>query len=179
MPRRHHLSVIVSAHDGYPRLLHSGADFIEIDVRRDAGGAIILAHDEPRPGRRYPTLDQVLAEIDGRSGLHLDLKEAGFETELMTRVLARLPPHRVVATPDFGESVRAIKEGFPEVRVSPVDFVAVDHDKLGDYSGPRLPIWVWTVDEKRSMKRYMKDARIEGIITNRPDLALKLRKARS
>lgn len=171
--------MIVSAHDGYPRLLHSGADFIEIDVRRAAGGEIILAHDEPRSGDRHPTLAQVLAEIDGQTGLHLDLKESGFETELLAMVLARLPPDRVVATPDFDESVRAIKERFPEVRVSPIDFVAVDRDKLSGYSGPDLPIWVWTVDDKRSMKRYMKDARIEGIITNRPDLALKLRKARS
>jgi glycerophosphoryl diester phosphodiesterase len=178
MPHRHDLSVIVSAHDGYPRLLHSGADFIEIDVRRDARGAIILAHDRPHPGDRHPTLDEVLAEVDGVSGLHLDLKEAGFETELMSRVLARLPPDKVVATPDFDESVRAIKQQFPEVRVSPVDFVAVDHDTIDSYSGTRLPIWVWTVDEKRQMKRYMKDARIEGIITNRPDVALKLRKAR-
>jgi glycerophosphoryl diester phosphodiesterase len=179
MPHRHDLAVIVSAHDGYPRWMRSGADFIEVDIRRDAGGEIILAHDEPRPGDLYPTLDQVLAEIDRQSGLHLDLKEAGFEIELFARVLARLPPHKVVATPDFDESVRVIKERFPGVRVSPVDFVAVDHDKLGDYSDPRLPIWVWTVDDKRSMKRYLKDPRIEGIITNRPDLALKLRRARS
>jgi glycerophosphoryl diester phosphodiesterase len=171
--------VIVSAHDGYPRFLHTGVDFVEIDIRRDAGGEIILAHDEPRPGNRYPTLDQVLAEIDGRTGLHLDLKESGFETALLRLVLARLPPDKVVVTPDFAESARAIKAGFPGVRVSPIDFVAVDHDKLDDRSGPRLPIWVWTVDEKRSMKRYMKDARVEAIITNRPDLALKLRKARS
>jgi hypothetical protein len=94
-------------------------------------------------------------------------------------VLALLPPDKVVVTPDFEESVRAIKERFPAVSVSPIDFVAVDHDKLGGYSGPWLPIWVWTVDEERSTKRYMKDTRIEGIITNRPDLALKLRKARS
>jgi glycerophosphoryl diester phosphodiesterase len=171
--------VIVSAHDGYPRFLHSGADFVEIDIRRDAGGEIILAHDEPRPGEHYPTLDQVLAEIDGKTGLHLDLKESGFETELLATVLARLPPDKVVVTPDFAESARAIKARFPGVRVSPIDFVAVDHDKLDGRSGARLPIWVWTVDEKRSMKRYMKDARIEAIITNRPDIALKLRKARS
>jgi glycerophosphoryl diester phosphodiesterase len=179
MPHRHDLAVIVSAHDGYPRWMRSGADFIEIDVRRDAGGEIILAHDEPLPGDRYPTLDQVLAEIDGRSGLHLDLKEAGFEIELVARVLTRLPPHKVVATPDFNESIRVIKEQFPEVRVSPVDFVAVDHDKFSAHADQGLPIWVWTVDDKRSMKRYMKDARIEGIITNRPDVALKLTKARS
>jgi glycerophosphoryl diester phosphodiesterase len=179
MPHRHHLRVIVSAHDGYPRFLHSGADFIEVDIRRDAGREIILAHDAPQPGDRYPTLEHVLAEIDGQTGLHLDLKESGFENELLAMVLERLPPDKVVVTPDFDDSVRAIKERFPGVRVSPIDFVAVDHDKLGGYSGSRLPIWVWTVDAKRSMQRYMKDARIEAIITNRPDLALKLRKARS
>jgi glycerophosphoryl diester phosphodiesterase len=178
MPHRDDLPVIVSAHDGYPRLVHSGADFIEIDIRRDAGGAIILAHDEPATPDAHPTLDEVLDDIDGSIGLHLDLKEAGFEQELLRKVLERLHPSRVVATPDFDESVRAIKQDFPEVRVSPIDFVAVDHEKLSAYVG-RLPIWVWTVDDKRLMKRYMKDARIEAIITNRPDLALKLRKARS
>ena len=169
--------MIVSAHDGYPRLLHSGADFIEVDIRRDANHQIVLAHDEPRPGETLPTLDEALDNI-GESGLHLDLKEAGFERELLTKVLRRLEPHRVVATPDFEESVRTIKRHFPEVRVSPIDFVAVDREKFGQYNG-HGPIWVWTVDEKRAMKRYMKDGRVEAIITNRPDLALKLRKARS
>ena len=169
--------MIVSAHDGYPRLLDSGADFIEVDIRRDASNAIILAHDEPRPNETYPTLDDVLNDI-GRNGLHLDLKEAGFEIELMTRVLHAIPANRVVVTPDFDESVRTIKQQFREVRVSPIDFVAVDRDRLDGFNGTK-PIWVWTVDDKRSMKRYMKDARIEAIITNRPDLALKLRRARS
>lgn len=167
--------MIVSAHDGYPRLLRSGADFIEIDIRRNADGTIILAHDPPEPGRDYPTLDQVLEEIDTDTGLHLDLKEPGFETELLTRVLERLPAGKVVATPDFDESVRAIKALFPEVRVSPIDFRAVDYRSVID---GQVPVWVWTVDETRLMKRFMRDSRIEGIITNRPDLALKLRKAR-
>lgn len=167
--------MIVSAHDGYPRLLRSGADFIEIDIRRSADGVIVLAHDELKPGRVYPALERVLAEIDDRTGVHLDLKEAGFETELMTRVLSRLPAEKVVVTPDFEQSVRAIKAQFPAVRVSPIDFVALDYRSAID---GRARVWVWTVDDKRLMKRFMKDARIEGIITNRPDLALKLRKAR-
>lgn len=165
--------MIVSAHDGYPRLLHSGADFIEVDIRRNSDGVIILAHDEPEPGRGYPTLDQALADNDGRAGLHLDLKEAGYEAELLGRVLQELPPERVVATPDFDESIRAIKQRFPEIRVSPLDFVAVDQ-RFIDRPYDR-PIWVWTVNDKRRMRQLMKDPRIECIITDRPDLALKLR----
>ena len=170
--------MIVSAHDGYPRLLHSGADFIEVDIRLNAEQEIILAHDQPRPGESHPTLDQALQALDGTSGLHLDLKEAGFELQLLARVLEALPANKVVATPDFEESVRTIKQLFPAVRVSPIDFVALDHQRLNSYAGDR-PIWVWTVDDRRAMKRYMKDRRIEGIITNRPDLALRLRWARS
>ena len=42
-----------------------------------------------------------------------------------------------------------------------------------------VPIWVWTVDDKRLMQRFIKDRRIEAIITNRPDLALRLRSERA
>ena len=170
--------MIVSAHDGYPRLLRSGADFIEVDVRRDAGGVIVLAHDDLQPGVRYPTLDECLRDLDDSSGLHLDLKEDGFELELVTRMLERLPPESIVATPDFGTSIRLIKERFPEIRVSPIDFVAVEHGHVEADAYPDVPVWVWTVDDTKEMKRYFQDPRIEGIITNRPDLALKLRKAR-
>src|SRR5690349_11157998 len=77
------LAVIVSAHDGYPRHLRSGADFIEVDVRRNADGVIVLAHDDLKPGRAYPTYDELLAALPPDMGLHIDLKETGFELELM------------------------------------------------------------------------------------------------
>lgn len=174
--------MIVSAHDGYPRWVAGSADFIEVDVRRDEhSGAIILAHDPPRPGADYPRLDDALEAVDGRIGLHLDLKEAGFEVELVTRALEQLEPAGLVVTPDFEESARIIKRQFPSVRVSPLDFVTLDQqyateERLRSY---RLPVWVWTVDDKKLMKRFLADPRIECIITNRPDLALKLRKERS
>ena len=165
--------MLISAHAGFPRWLHSGADFIEIDVRRDHRGVIIDSHDAPRAGAAHATLDEILAALDGSIGLHLDMKETGYEVELLSRVLERLPPHRVVATPDFEESSRAIKRDFPNVRVSPIDFVTVDQrhaDRMYD-----RPMWVWTVDQPRLIKRLLRDPRVECIITNRVDLALKLR----
>ncbi|TMG57593.1 MAG: hypothetical protein E6H83_14735 [Chloroflexi bacterium] len=57
--RCHDLSVlIVSAHDGYPRHLNSGADFIEVDVRRTEEGVVVIAHDVLRPDRNYVSLDK-------------------------------------------------------------------------------------------------------------------------
>lgn len=167
--------MIVSAHDGYPRLLRSGADYVEVDIRRTNEGVIVLAHDEPQPGRRYPTYDELLQALPDDVGLHIDLKETGFELELMERA-----PNNVVVTPDFRESAELIKGRYPHVRVSPLDFVTLDQQKATDEAlNAGKPVWVWTVDDKRLMKRFMEDVRVEAIITNRPDLALKLRRERS
>ncbi|HET7419359.1 MAG TPA: hypothetical protein VFL27_03165 [Candidatus Dormibacteraeota bacterium] len=168
--------MLISAHAGYPRWIDSGADFVELDIRRDDQGVIVDAHHPPAPGERHATYDEILARTAGRIGLHLDLKEAGFELELVARALERFQPDRIVVTPDFESSARTIKEHFPPVRVSPTDFVTLDQKNPVVYTGK--PVWVWTVDDPRRMARLMDDTAVECIVTNRPDLALKLRRAR-
>ena len=173
--------MIVSAHDGYPRWLNSGADFIEMDIRRGRRGVIVLAHDRLRWWRRYVRLDEVLKEVPPTAGLHLDVKETGFERELLGRLLERWPAEKVVVTPDFEQSVRAIKTSFANVRVSPLHFLVLDHTYATDESIAKAgkPVWLWTVDDPVEMERYIEERKVEGIVTNRPDLALKLRSARS
>lgn len=169
---------LISAHAGYPRWLNSGADFLEIDVRRDHRGVIVDSHDELRPAdMRRATYDEILERAAGRIGLHLDLKEAGFEVELVARALDRFPARKVVVTPDFESSAKTIKTHFPQVRVSPIDLVTLDQSHAIRADG--RPIWIWTVDDPKRMRQLIDDDRIECIITNRPDLALELRKARS
>lgn len=167
--------MIVSAHDGYPRLLDSGADYIEVDIRRNAHGVIVLAHDPVQPDRSYPTYDELLANLPAGTGLHIDLKETGFELELMERA-----PAKVVVTPDFQESADVIKEHFPHVRVSTIDFVTLDHRYATRENLDRQarPVWVWTVDDPKQMRRLMNSPRVECIITNRPDKAIRLRSGR-
>ncbi len=167
----------ISAHAGYPRWLDSGADFIEVDIRRDHRGVLVDSHDRPRRGSSYATYEEILRAAQGRIGLHLDLKETGFEFELVSRALERFAPDTVVVTPDFEESARTIKQHFPEVRASPIDFVTCDQSYAINFDG--RPVWVWTVDEPDAMRRFMSDPRIECIITNRPDWALRLRTARA
>ncbi len=181
--------MIVSAHDGYPRWVTSGADFIEIDIRRDAEGVFVLSHDEPKHGGRYPTFDEVLRVTDGRIGLQLDLKESGYELEL----LARCRTERIAVTSPDIETVLKVKRHHPHVQAgltrqfieeTTADFIALDHRHADDEgldlaARYEIPVWVWTVDDRREMKRLIAGGRVAGIITNRPDVALKLRKARS
>lgn len=174
-------STLISAHAGYPRWVRSRADFIEIDVRRDNRGEIIDSHDEPQARTRYSTLDEILEAAAGRIGLHLDLKERGYEVELLRRALERFPPDKIVATPDFLEATHTIKAEFPKVRVSPIDFVVLDQQNATEevLDSYKLPVWVWTVDQPSLMRRFLADPRIECLITNRPDVALKLRSRKS
>lgn len=169
--------------------MRSGADFIEIDIRRTADGVIVLAHDELKAGARYVTFKEVLDVACGRIGIHLDLKEAGYEVELTRTALEKCPADKLVLTTESPDSVTVVKEHFPGVRVgitatdvkaTNADFTAVDQryaseKALNFCARNHIPLWVWTVDDKRLMKRFINDNRIAGIITNRPDLALELR----
>ena len=181
--------MIVSAHNGYPNWLNSGADFIEVDIRRNEHGVIVLAHDILQPNRTYVALEEVLDAAWGKIGLQLDLKEAGFEFDLMERVLEKIPSESIAVTNDNSESLRQIKERYPNVRTgltrrhaepTDADFLALDQAFLNDSDlASGKPVWVWTVDNPRQMRRFFADGRIAGLITNRPDRALQLRSGRS
>lgn len=185
--------VIVSAHDGYPRWVNSGANFIEIDIRRSSNGVIVLAHDKLKPGGRYVTFKEIADAACGRIGMHLDLKETGYEVELIRRALEKCPADKLVLTSENPNSVRIVKEQFPEVRTgitakdvkatnadfAPLDQQHASEEALDFCARNQIPVWIWTVDDERLMKRFIDDERIEGIVTNRPDLALKLLRVRA
>lgn len=48
---------------------------------------------------------------------------------------------------------------------------------LAQASKAQLPVFVWTVDEPREMRRFLQDPRVCGVITNYPVRALRLRGA--
>jgi glycerophosphoryl diester phosphodiesterase len=79
--------------------LVAGADMIEFDVRRTAGGELAVLHDhklgsvaldsysldefESRTGFRPPLLADVLDWADGRIGLDVELKEDGYAEQVV------------------------------------------------------------------------------------------------
>ncbi|HEV2029006.1 MAG TPA: glycerophosphodiester phosphodiesterase [Candidatus Dormibacteraeota bacterium] len=218
----------VSAAERYRRAIGLGVDFIEFDVRRTRDGVTVVHHDDwTKSGRAIRdfayrqltdelgsealTLDELLDVAAGHVGLHLDLKEPGYEAEIVQTMLDRCPVDEFVVTSGV-EEIRTIKEAFPQVKAglsigddltgvapwlkvrhrlrellprrrierSRADFIAVHQDlavlsALRYCERHRVPAWVWTVDDERSIARFLADRRVTTLITNRPDIALRLR----
>jgi len=237
------VSPLISAHRGscgvaglpaaerYDRAIGLGVDYVELDVRRTADGLYVNYHDDVTPSRRPPssltykdlkaelgsellTLVEVLDVVAGRAGLHVDLKEPGDEAEIVSTVLGHDAGTRFVVTTGEVESIRTVKEHFPNVQAgltlgtdlrdaqswvtmterlaelfpgprlkrSHADFVAA-HQQLARLrllrycKQNRLPAWVWTVDDTKEIARFMADPRVATLVTNRPDIALRMRAA--
>lgn len=112
----------------------SGADYVEIDVRRTGDGALVVHHDPTVAGlpltrlaldraaelsdHPIPLVGEAIEIIAGRARGHLDLKERGCETELVELAEAALGPDGFVVTTRDTASIRQIKRDFPHVRVA-------------------------------------------------------------
>ena len=88
--------------------------------------------------------------------------------------MSRWPPWRILGV--------RLTELFPGSRLkrSHADFVAMHQQlariRLLSYTGARsIPAWVWTVDDEVEIASFLADPRVTTLITNRPDLALRLR----
>jgi glycerophosphoryl diester phosphodiesterase len=120
------------ADERYDRAIGLGVDYVELDVRRTADGVYVNCHDDVTPSRRPTgslsyhelkselgsellTLDEILGVVAGRAGLHVDLKEPGYEAEIVRAVLADRPDDGFVVTTGEVEAIRTIKDRFPTV----------------------------------------------------------------
>src|SRR4029077_10391809 len=95
------------AAERYRRAIELGVDYVELDVRRTLDGLYVNYHDHVTPSGK-PTatltyavlkdelgsdlllLDELFDVVDGQAGLHIDLKEPGYETQIMQVVLGRV-----------------------------------------------------------------------------------------
>ncbi len=209
------------AADRYRCAVGLGVDFVEIDIRRISDGMFVNYHDDLTPAGRavrdlsYPELkdelgadlvkiDELIEIVDGNIGLHVDVKEEGYEAEVVRLIESSFTRSEVVFT-SGDDQIRAIKEQFPSVRAglslgddltgalpwreararlsrSRADFVVV-HERvaragmLDRCARARVPAWVWTVNDEADIARFMGDSRVAVLITGRPDIALRFRKA--
>jgi glycerophosphoryl diester phosphodiesterase len=215
------------ADDRYVRAIALGVDFVEIDIRRIADGTFVNYHDDLTPsghdvrdlsyselkaelGPELVRVDELVDIIDGRVGLHVDVKEEGYEAEVVRTIQRSFTRSEVVYT-SGDDPIRVIKDQFPTLRtglslgddlqgVSPwlkigvrlselfpstrlrrshADFLAVHKDLarvrvLAYCANAHIPAWVWTVDDEEEIAKFMRDPRVAVLITNRPDLAMKL-----
>jgi glycerophosphoryl diester phosphodiesterase len=109
------------------------ADYVELDIRRTRDGVLVVHHGA-RVGRwgprlrdltygrlcelalhRVPRVPDVLALIAGRAVGHLDLKEAGYEDEVIALAMEVLGPGGFVVTTVEAPSISHIRRRFPGV----------------------------------------------------------------
>jgi glycerophosphoryl diester phosphodiesterase len=97
-----------------------GVDAVELDVRRTSDGVLVVHHNASRRGvpvallsyaalvrlsrNEPPTLDTVIDLCAGRVALDIEIKEPGFEAEVIERASGRFSPDQLLYT-SFEESV--------------------------------------------------------------------------
>ncbi len=230
--------VMISAHRGgseaarpatyeaYQDALASGAEYAEFDIRKTGDGFPVVYHDaragQAGPavsevtyrelcdlaGYRVPRVLEVMRLLAGRVRGHLDLKEAGYEAEIVSAATDVLGAGNFLVTTLEDASAKAIKQAFPEVktalslgrglrelprsqwagtrrgelfplprlRASGADGAAVNH-RLGQLGVIRACrrggfwVMVWTVDADGLIDRFLRDERVDVLITNRPRYA--------
>jgi glycerophosphoryl diester phosphodiesterase len=157
-------------------------------------------------------VDEVMALLAGGLIGHLDLKETGYEENVVALASSILGPGNFVVTTLEDASVATIKRAFPAVRtalslgrslrgVPRRQWAAVRHGELFplpriracgadcvavNYRIARLGvagachrngigIMVWTVDQDVLIDQFLRDQRIDVLVTTRPDHAARRR----
>ncbi|MDF1526111.1 MAG: glycerophosphodiester phosphodiesterase [bacterium] len=199
------------------------AEMIEFDVRRTFDGVLVVHHDLDFAGREIkamsinqikeaaqtagysiPTLLEVLRFCADKIPVDIELKEAGYEDQVLETVLGILVPDQFIITSVNDSVIRKIKDIKPEVRTGLIlsshprwqlitklypehralragaDVLVVSQKllKVGFLSTTRnlsLPVWIYTVNDRRELWRMIKEKRISGFFTDRPDVGLLLR----
>ncbi len=100
------------------RALDSGAEYVELDIRRTSAGRLVVRHDPLRGDGHYP-LAEALEAVRGRAKAHLDLKERGHEEEILAlaeEVFGADGRDGYVVTTRFPRSISRVKAMAPGVR---------------------------------------------------------------
>jgi glycerophosphoryl diester phosphodiesterase len=196
------------------------ADLVELDVRSTKDGILIIHHDaaiQQQPiealtcaevhylDSDVPTLEEAITCCKGRIGLDVEIKEPGYEAEVVQQLQRHLSGHEFVITSFYLGVIRAVKEssslkvsiGFlidhqalldlaeeeflgQYLQAMGVAFVApswqiVDSLVLSKIIPAQMPFWVWTVNDAETMQKLLKNERVEAIVTDQPKLGLQLR----
>jgi glycerophosphoryl diester phosphodiesterase len=149
---------------------------------------------------RPPLLDEVLALTKDRIALNLEVKEPGYVQDTIA-LLRRHDFDRCVLTSFLDDVVLEAKTRAPDVRAglliatglrralttrlpaSKADTLGL-HRRLADATAlarvgaAGVQCVVWTVNAPRALDRYLGDPAVEGVITDRPALALERRALR-
>jgi glycerophosphoryl diester phosphodiesterase len=212
--------------ESFEKAINLGVDMIEFDVRRTRDHVLIAFHNEVMEGRRIeeltyeeisnvaikkgfsiPTLEEVLKCTTGKIKLDAELKEEGYEEEVVQGLCRFFEKDQFVITSFHDSCIKRIKDDHRDIHVGLILGVAkpqhVIFTRLSEVFPQRrwreakadilVPHWrllrfgflararkgnrrvfVWTVNDQKMIWKLLHDDRIDGIITDKPDLAISL-----
>jgi glycerophosphoryl diester phosphodiesterase len=204
--------------EAFQKAIDLRADMIELDVRRTSDQRYIIHHD-PRiadkplneitcsevrkiarsMGFHVPELEEALRLACGRIGLDIELKEEGYEREVLDRICDVLPEADYIVSSFRAGAIERVKRHRPGVKTGFIfrEVEALTTDIMEGATDWLFPVQslaagellermrrtgkkiaVWTVNDMQQMKRLLDDDRVEGIITDRADAALAVRAGR-
>jgi glycerophosphoryl diester phosphodiesterase len=121
--------------ESFEKAIEIGVDMVEFDVRRTKDQALIVHHDElmggkPVKGLTYdeiskmaieqgfsiPTFEEVLKCTSGKIKLDVEIKEGGYEKEVVELVSRYFRKDQFVITSFYDSCIKRIKDNHPDVQ---------------------------------------------------------------
>lgn len=203
--------------EAYQKAIDVGADAIELDIRKTRDNVLISFHDEFICKKQIarltyaeindlarslnfnvPTLEEVLKLVRGKIKLDIELKEKGYEIEIINLVLNYLNIEQFILTSFHFPSLLTTKISFPKIqtglilanqitkyfnlnkKLNSIDCLVLNlkllnSDCLKINQKSNKSIIVWTVNTSIDIENLLKNKIISGIITDCPDLAISLK----
>lgn len=199
------------------KAIHLGADMIELDVRRTRDGVLVAHHDaahrsfairdwslhalrQTKPD--VARLDDLLRLCAGRITLDLELKERGYEGDVLAMCRDLFPLDDLIVTSFQARSVMRVKELLPTLATGWIvgssrrtDLLARFTDTGADWLVANVkclnpdvvtavhlrhvPVAVWTVNSWSEIEAVLHLPGLAAVITDVPDVARLLRDRRA
>jgi len=121
--------------ESFKKAIEIGVDMIEFDVRRTRDQALIVHHDELMEGKpvkeltydeisktavgqgfSVPTFEEVLKHTSGKIKLDVEIKEEGYEKEVVELLSRYFRKDQFVITSFHDPCIKRIKDNHPDIR---------------------------------------------------------------
>lgn len=202
--------------ESFQKAIEFGADGIEFDVRRTLDGRLIVHHDASVNGRELaglsyseavelaaevpfclPLLQEVVELTAGKIRLDVELKEEGYEEDVVDLIAGFLDREAFFFTSFSLESMQKIRQIRPGFQTGLLanqinsDLIRTVTESGMSYFLPQwkaitpgwaekmvyydLQVIAWTVNQPPDMQNLLQFRCLRGLISDRPDLALQTR----
>lgn len=121
--------------ESFKKAIDIGVDMIEFDVRRTKDQALIVHHDELMQGKpvkelayeeiskmatgqgfSVPTFEEVLKHLSGKIRLDVEIKEEGYEKEVVELLSGYFKKDQFVITSFYDPCIKRIKDNHPDIK---------------------------------------------------------------